>query len=384
MIYSYTRLRKFESCPYAFYQKYILERPDPPGEAAVLGKAVHRAVELSLVDNLQLDVALNVAGKEAEGPFSLTDARCLALKALNWLYREVAAGCIDGSAVYVENQFSLPLDGPGSPEIQGYIDLHDGKSIVDWKTNRRPYSHDANHQLGIYAWAVSRIFGLKEIPCRLYFLRSGSVSEGLYTQEKFEAARTWALQLALDIENRLVSLYAAEGSVVTETARIAEYFPANSRSGECRWCAWAGECPAMHRMKLPVVGQAAVPAGAITSSEEAVRVAVEIERLETVLNDLKGRLHAWVSSRGPVVAEDKVWDNYPTISWSFSPESLRRLCRDIAASGKDPFAYLSLGASGIKKLGWPEEVLARYGSKETRTSFRAKKLKSIKKKEGVA
>jgi len=88
----------------------------------------------------------------------------------------------------IEYHFELPLDGPlngpineiKSPIIQGYIDLwwEDflEDTVLDWKTNRKKYTPKANHQLGLYAWALNQITGKERITASLVFLRYGQTN----------------------------------------------------------------------------------------------------------------------------------------------------------------------------------------------------------------
>lgn len=48
MIYSYSRLKRYEECPASFQYKYLYEMPEPPTEALVLGKTVHTAIQMYL------------------------------------------------------------------------------------------------------------------------------------------------------------------------------------------------------------------------------------------------------------------------------------------------------------------------------------------------
>lgn len=364
MIYSYSRLKKYEDCPWAFYQKYVLEAPEPPAEPLVLGKSVHQAIQMAL-NGSTLDEAVSRACVEAELPVPPGEVHRLVLPALEYLmvgnfpppYR-------------VEEHFEVPLDGPGSPVLQGYIDFFDGGgTLIDWKTNRAPYHPCENHQLGLYAYALKQM-GYGEVTGQLFFLRFRKASEPVrYTSELIDAARGWALTLANDIEERLVACE-------LDGEDPAKAFAPKPLSGNCRSCAYASNCPSAE----------ASPAGptisveeAIATAEDAVTVAAEIERLENVLDGLKARLKEWVVANGPVAVGGRVWDNYPYEDWVFTPENLRAIAAELQAQGKDVFAYLTLGAEGRKKLGWSEEQLLKYGTKNVRYTFRAKKAGNGKK-----
>ncbi|MGI9951404.1 PD-(D/E)XK nuclease family protein [Moorellaceae bacterium AZ2] len=365
MIYSYSRLKKYDDCPWAFHQKYVREIPEPPAEPLVLGKSVHQAIELALA-GIPLDEAVATASTEAELPISSDEVYHLALPALEYLM----AGNFT-PPYRVEEHFEVPLDGPGSPVLQGYIDFWDGKgTLIDWKTNRVFYHPLDNHQLGLYAYALKDM-GYSEVTGQLYFLRYRQASEPVrYTAELIDAARGWALALAKDIEERLVACELDGEDPV-------KMFPPKPQSGGCRYCSYAATCPSAENSPA---GPTISMQEAIATAEEAAAVAAEIERLENILDGLKAQLKEWVTANGPVAVGDRVWDNYPSECWKFTPEGLKDLVTAIEAQGKDPFAYLTLGTEGRKKLGWSEEELLKYGTKTLHYSFRAKKAGNGKKR----
>jgi RecB family exonuclease len=364
MIYSYSRLKKYEDCPWAFYKKYVEEVPEPPSEAKVRGKVTHHAIQLVL-GGRTLDEAVARACAEAELPVLPGEIRYLASAALEYLM----AG--DFPPPYrVEEHFEISLDGPGSPVLQGYIDFCDSRGMmIDWKTNRAPYHPCENHQLSLYAYALKEM-GCGEVTGQLYFLRFRQASEAVrYTDELIDAARGWALALASEIEDRLVACELGGEDP-------AEVFAPKPQSGNCRNCGYASTCPSA---ETSPAGPTISMEGAIATLEDAVAVAAEIERLENILDGLKARLKEWVVAHGPVAVGTRVWDNYPYEEWDFSPEGLRALAAEIEAQGRDAFAYLTLGAEGRKKLGWSENQLLKYGTKNVRYSFRAKKAGNGKK-----
>ncbi|MDQ0341196.1 phage shock protein A [Caldalkalibacillus uzonensis] len=89
----------------------------------------------------------------------------------------------------------------------------------------------------------------------------------------------------------------------------------------------------------------------VDSSEKAVQLANEIDRLEAVLKTMKAQLKAFVDEHGPVKTQDKVWDYTTSVSWEFEADSLRELCQHIALEGENPWTFLTLPADSIKMLG---------------------------------
>lgn len=117
----------------------------------------------------------------------------------------------------------------------------------------------------------------------------------------------------------------------------------------------------------------------VTTHEEAVQIALEIERLEAALKQLKEQLKEYVSKNGPVDTGDKVWEIREYPRWVFSPEGLQKLCQDMVIEGKNPWEFLSLflslSSTALNKLGWNESVIEEYGKKKTTSRFDSYKKK---------
>lgn len=111
----------------------------------------------------------------------------------------------------------------------------------------------------------------------------------------------------------------------------------------------------------------------VLSQEEAVKLALEIERHEAAIKQMKDRLKEYVSANGRLTAGDKTWDFYPVESWKFEPVKLKELAMGIAMDGKDPWEYLSLSASALKSLGMTDAELSEYGTKKVTKRFESRK-----------
>lgn len=111
------------------------------------------------------------------------------------------------------------------------------------------------------------------------------------------------------------------------------------------------------------------------TEQEAVELAKEIERTESALKLMKAELKKYVEENGEVNTGDKIWGFSESVSWKFSPEGLKKVFENIFLDGKDPWKYLNISASNLKKLGWSEEVLSRYGEKRVSTPFKSRKAK---------
>jgi len=356
IIYSYSRLKKYEECPAAFYRKYVQELPEVPSEVAVLGKAVHKAIQHRL-NGVDVKSAVYKAITKAEAPVSYDEV-------FKFVSHPEVENMLKNNIKKVEHHFQLPLDGPNSPVIQGYIDLWWEDflevTLLDWKTHRKKYTPKSNHQLGLYAWALSQITGKKQIKGCLVFLRYGQTNcyEIVdYDHNDMEAARSWALNLANKIEAAFKKLF---------TIKHLSYlyvFPANPGT-HCEHCSYAALCrdeSAASNVILP---------NTLVTLEDAEALGREIIRLEKVLEEMKCKLKNWVNKNGPVKIDDQEFKLCPSVSWHFPPDKLQELCQALGEDGVNPWEVLSIGSTKLKKLNWPEERLAEFGKKKETARFR--------------
>lgn len=108
--------------------------------------------------------------------------------------------------------------------------------------------------------------------------------------------------------------------------------------------------------------------------EDAVNLANQIERIEAGLKQMKESLKQYcVQNDTCIETETSVWDFYPSVSWSFSPEAKKRMAMDLAVDGTNPWEILSYSSSDLAKTGWDTAVLKNYGEAKIRNSFRSKK-----------
>ena len=227
MIYSFSRLNLYDTCPYRFYKKYIERLEEPVSKPLALGKAVHNAIEDKIKGVDHTEAILN-------GWIETNFHSEVTLDEINELASRAKIYPNKGDT---EKRFKLPLDsGENAPMIQGIIDVVErkGRSITDWKTNRAMYSVTDTYQVGLYAWAVSELYGTSEVVGSLQFLRFRKSSSKIFDRFDMENARLWALGLAITIEDKL-ELY----SMVPDKGE--KIFPA-CPSNECRHCPFATDC----------------------------------------------------------------------------------------------------------------------------------------------
>lgn len=233
MVYSFSRLTRYEECPYRFYLVYVEGREEIVTLPLALGKAVHKAIELILKGH-DLEDALISADMESELILDTNELRKLVEKA------PILKGEGLRKGVEVEKYFMLPLsDDPNAPYIQGYIDLvkeiFGTFEFLDWKTNRIKYKPADTKQLSLYAWALSKIYKTKDIVGDLFFLRyfKRAKERQSFSETDMENARAWAEKTAKEIENKLVFLEIGEP--------VEELFPYKPNTN-CKHCSFAAEC----------------------------------------------------------------------------------------------------------------------------------------------
>lgn len=111
----------------------------------------------------------------------------------------------------------------------------------------------------------------------------------------------------------------------------------------------------------------------INTIEQAIQVANELERLETVVEHYKTQLKKFVEANGPVETATKVYYIQETLTYKFTSENLKKVAEALVLEGKNPWDYLSITASNLKKAGWNENIIQQYGNKNIYKSFKSKK-----------
>lgn len=224
-VFSFSRLSLYETCPHRFYKRYIEKYTEPTTYPLALGTAVHKAVEDKM----------NGASHEEAVINGLVECDFHEDVSKNELSRLVYNAPLHNVHGKTEVYFKTPLSNEvNAPLIQGFIDVVNKNYIIDWKTNRAMYDVKDNHQVGLYAWAMSRVHQTSEMIGRLFFLRFRRESNFRFTQKEMEEARVWALNLAKEIQGKLELLEAMPDMK-------DELFPATP-SSFCSHCPFAIEC----------------------------------------------------------------------------------------------------------------------------------------------
>lgn len=114
--------------------------------------------------------------------------------------------------------------------------------------------------------------------------------------------------------------------------------------------------------------------------EDAIALAQQVDRYEQALKLMKDKLKAFVQLNGPVESNGKVYDLFPSYSWEFEADKLKAMSGMMVIDGLNPFEFLSLSSSSLKKLKWSDELLNQYGTrKESSKSFRSVKVENYQK-----
>lgn len=346
-VYSFSRMEKYEDCPNCFCCRYIFKIEEPTTLPLALGKATHAVAESALklkqdsraFFETMCDVVMGLS------PLKLDKEELLLLTYQPLVLQYVGKADPDK----IEHHFEAPIDpdNPFSPMLQGYIDIWqdevDVVQLTDFKTNRKPYSPTDKHQLGLYAGYLADKTG-KTVIGNLVFLRTREATDHIYSYNNgIAAARAWAMDTALEIEERTENLLLKKGSP-------KELFPAKP-GDNCRYCGFAGKCN----------GEEIVIPDMIYRYDQALEVAREIFRLDQKSEILKARLRGYVKMQGPVTVGRRRFDLVPSKYWSFGGNALEKAFKKMKATGIDPFGVMSLTATGLKKVGWGESEIKELG-----------------------
>ncbi|MGE7924729.1 hypothetical protein ACQKND_16320 [Viridibacillus arvi] len=108
--------------------------------------------------------------------------------------------------------------------------------------------------------------------------------------------------------------------------------------------------------------------------DEAIKLAKEIERLETTVKSMKDNFKSFVEEYGAVETDFERWDFYPSVSWAFDKESTKEIARTLILEGTDPWDLIKFAPKDLINQGWNEESLAQFGNKKVTKRFTSRKL----------
>lgn len=390
LIYSYSRLSLYESCPYRFYQKYVLGKQEPETEPMITGKIVHEAIETMVKNVTPIDLAIDkaMAPWEAHPEGSRVNRQDVF-----WMTKrgnQRVADYLPDKKLELHLTASALDDPFVESTVQGYIDIMDSRKLGDWKTGRLK----ANPmQVKLYLW-LAHENGFQLDKGFLYDLRFGKNDlEMDNTPEVREEARTWAADLISEIDQKLIDMNDGDS--------VDSVFPAKCGSA-CQYCSFVKTCTAFTQQyaakpktlaeikssslpteeKIKLLEELAVN-GKIEDdltvekpqdAKDAEQAAREIVRLEALLKVLKSNLKEFVEKNGDVVVDNKKFTLIESSSWQWSAEGIERFLAEIKSDELNPYEYLSISATDLKKIKKKADIddasIAKFASTKKSKMFK--------------
>lgn len=241
---SVSRVRCFLRCPLMFYFRYVARIKVPTKPVFLLGKAVHKAIELNLQQKMgtHADLPLkdqvesyveefNRLSQEEEVAFeSSTEKMDLRVKGFELVELHAKEIAPQIQPLAVEKYFSVAVDDEIG--FQGYIDVIDSRNVIrDTKTSAKSYQENAavdDLQLSGYDYAYRKIVG--KPPRALLF----------DVLVKTKVPKCQVIHSTARTDEQLVRferlLRAVHGAIKTE-----RYYPCDDPM-RCSTCDYKGQC----------------------------------------------------------------------------------------------------------------------------------------------
>lgn len=83
----------------------------------------------------------------------------------------------------------------------------------------------------------------------------------------------------------------------------------------------------------------------ITTLEQAIRAANELERLQAMVDHLKEELKKFVETNGSFSTNTKTYYIQETVTYKFPQENIYKVAEALASEGKNPWEYLCFNPS---------------------------------------
>jgi len=278
---SFSRLKRFETCPLSFKLHYIDRLRSEPNDALRFGTLLHTVlerlyrwvIEEEYAGRLDEEHALALYREEwARSGLSGFAMFQEGLDILKAYLREYAM--VDHRDILaVEQEFRLPIAGF---EVLGYIDRVDRVDdetveILDYKTNRLIFTREEvenDLQLTVYHMAARQLWPwAKRVRLCFYLLRHGMRMETTRSKEQLEAAREYIVSLA------------------QQTESASEYPPRLNTN--CQYCDHRLHCPVY---KDAVAGKVEVVKSSKDDLESVAKEREQVARLAKILYARKSEL----------------------------------------------------------------------------------------------
>lgn len=239
MVWSYSRITTYETCPYRFFLTYILKLDKKRLFFSDYGSFIHSIIEKYLTGELKR--------KELDRYYLSEFQNNVVGRAPNL---SIFKNYFQQGLLYMKN-FTFPYDNvlevekkinfeiKGKPFV-GFIDAvakDTGVIVVDNKsrdlkqrsTRKKPTKSDEEldkYLRQLYLYCIGILNEYKELPEKLCFncFRSGTIITEPFVQEKFEDAQNWALEMIDTIRN------------TTEWTPNIDYFVCNHLCDMCHHC----------------------------------------------------------------------------------------------------------------------------------------------------
>lgn len=210
MTWSYSRLKAYEDCPYAWYLKYLECEQGESNFFAEYGSLIHKILEQFYTGKMKRTEML---------PYYLqhfyTDIQHFApTDAIYWNYYRQGMNYLCGftpisrQIAAVEQKVEFELDGR---PFCGFVDLRcerNGECVVDHKsrtlsprsTRKKPTQSDKeldSYLRQLYLYSVPQKADWLMFNC----FRSGQVIQEKFNEDAFERTKEWALKTIFTLEN---------------------------------------------------------------------------------------------------------------------------------------------------------------------------------------
>lgn len=220
MIWSFSRIHKWETCPYAFYLKYIEDAPGEGNYFAENGKILHKVFEKLLNDQITLEYVPGAYIEAYDNIVSTTKVSTMKNtfdKCLDYLCQVDEFNCNKYEILAVEKKIDFIV---GKYKFVGYPDLimkdrvTEDILLVDHKSldhflkkdgsvlkNQEQNFKDYKHQMYLYCHGIKQNYGY--LPDKLiwhHFKDMGKLTIVPFIKEEYEETLKWA-------ENIIKSIY---------------------------------------------------------------------------------------------------------------------------------------------------------------------------------
>lgn len=321
--FSFSRVERWRACAWDWYCHYVLGRPEPPGAATELGKAVHAALAVLGRGEVGGPPAIAVA-RATEAALAEVPPGVLSATDIADVKRMVRVGAEKlRPGARIEVELERPLPGADTWRAYGFADVlfEDGvPAVLDWKTGRAAAPERARRQMALYAW-----------------LAYGDAPDTvLGVMEDLRGGRTYEFALDRAARAEVVGEFAAAVALIAEALRAGPEAFRPSPGHLCGSCWNADTCPA-----------ALSPDDLSAPFEELAGRVLVLERRRELLME---RLRVAVAQLGPIEVGGEVFEVGEIVSVSYGRSAVAALL-DLGAH-----EALTVDAKAVERLGLTDRL----------------------------